>query len=102
MITAKTAKALQILVDAGKPICARDFAEKMWPESKGWDKYHNIGYGATRGSGMWLSAGSYLSKLYQRKLVMLDFTGSNQKVYTISRQGREALDEIHNLHQGTE
>lgn len=96
MITDKQAKALRIIRDADRPITGRGFAEEMWKDSEGWKRYHNIGYGATRGSGMWLSAGSWLEKLRRAELIWLDFTGTNTKIWRITTKGRKELEEYEN------
>jgi len=73
-------------------LSARFFAEKMWPDSDGWKRVSNQGNGATSGKGMWLSAGSYLSKLKRLGYLHRDISGS-QVVWSISAKGIEALGE---------
>jgi len=96
MITEKTYRALDILNERewDKPITARDFALKMWPDGK-WKKMYNVGNGATSGVGMWLSAGSYLSKLKKRGLVWDEYDQQDgyQRFWHISSKGKEAIEE---------
>ena len=94
MITAKTYKALQILRkrDYWSPMSASDFASKMWGDSKAWKRSYNTGNGACSGKGMWLSAGGYLAKLYDRDLVSQDILGVT-RVWRISSDGRRAITE---------
>jgi len=51
------------------PMRVREFALKMWPDSKMHRKVSNQGNGATSGKAAWLCAGSYLSKLKIKGLV---------------------------------
>ncbi len=78
MITKKTYKALKI-IEKNPKISPRKFGELMWENSEARTRVYNIGNGATRGSGLWLCAGSYLAKLRNRKLVShFDNTLSNK------------------------
>ena len=93
ILTEQQEKALQILRDNGY-LTARSFAEKMWSESPGWSRVKNTGNGATCGKGMWLAAGSYLTKLVIMDFVCIDFkTRTGTKVYGISSKGRKKLEE---------
>ena len=64
-------RALEILADSSydKPIGAREFAQKMWPDSLMHTKVKNTGNGACTGKGAWLCGGSYLAKLRIKNLV---------------------------------
>ena len=76
MITAKTYKALKILEHTRnlRVMTAKDFALAFWgnDESKQYlfTAVSNSGNGACSGKKAWLCAGSYLSALYKRKLVV--------------------------------
>lgn len=87
-MTKSTIKALRILdVEYGKELMAREFAEKMWPDSKGWRKVSKSG---VRGQGMWLTAGSYLAKLRSKNLVTV-FIPDYTPLFRISHEGKKAL-----------
>ena len=95
-ITKTTLKALQILdVEHGEGITAKQFAEKMWPDSPHWTHVKNTGHGATSGKGMWLTAGSYLAKLKSRNLVVIDSDFWDSPVsattWRISHEGRKIM-----------
>lgn len=89
-ISDKTIQALKIIRDS-EEISASDFALKMWPNSPKWKKVYNTGDGATSGKGMWLAAGSYLSKLRKAGLLWSGF--SNIYWYRLSSDGRKVLKE---------
>ena len=90
-ITEITIKALKILdVDWKDRMAARDFARKMWADSKAWSRVYNTGHGATSGKGMWLAGGSYLAKLKKRGLVDEVWDDYNWR-WIISEKGRVAL-----------
>lgn len=58
-------KSLKAIAEAKDyRVSASQFAEIMKPDSSAWRRVYNTGpNGACRGKGMWLWAGSYLSKL---------------------------------------
>lgn len=85
-------RALTILyVPYGEELTPTQFARKMWPDSKGWNKVSNQGNGATSGKGMWLSAGSYLAKLSDKNLVVQRIIG-NTRCWRISIEGKKLLE----------
>lgn len=90
MITEKTRKALFIL-DQNPGITAARFAALMWSDSAARSRVYNTGNGATRGKGMWLSAGGYLSKLKSRGLVYIWITEGGQNTFRLSSEGKNAL-----------
>lgn len=90
-LSEKARKALLILNDV-ESISANRFAEKMWPDSPCWLKVKNTGNGACSGKGMWLTAGSYLSKLKNMGMVYQSFTKSGQSIYRISPLGKQSLN----------
>lgn len=87
-VTNKTIKALNIIknfVDKyGRGITASEFAKEMWKNSKCWSRVYNQGHGATKGKGMWLSAGSYLAKLKYADFVYSDILGCTRIFYLTS------------------
>jgi len=90
----KRLKALSILKNHEDGITAKFFAWEMWPDSPAWDRVYNTGInGATSGKGMWLSAGSYLSKLVYEELVRISYTEYHARKYHISSKGRQLLRE---------
>ncbi len=91
-ISEKLIKALKILSKYHYPdgLTARDFAQEMWEDSPAWKRSYNTGNGATRGKGMWLCAGSYLSKLRYKGLIYVDYD-RGYSLYTLSNKGRGLL-----------
>ena len=70
-LSAKARQALLIVKEAGI-IRPREFAERMWPDSEGWQRMARCGpYGVTQGGGMPPAGGAYLGKLRARGLVRL-------------------------------
>lgn len=94
-LSKKSIKALKILNKYSYPngLTASDFAKEMWANSPAWKRSYNTGNGATRGKGMWLCAGSYLSKLRYKGLVYVDYD-RGYSLYTLSSRGRELLEEL--------
>jgi hypothetical protein len=86
----KTKKALQILAD-NPGLTASGFASLMWPDSDGWRRVKNTGHGATRGKGMWLSAGGYLAKLRKIGLVDISISRQGQTTFKLTSEGRKLL-----------
>ena len=97
-ITKSLLKALNIIAnfeqgDLCQEIWPRRFAELMWPDSECWHKSYKIGgYGATKGKGMWLCAGSYLNKLREAGVVY-QRAYHHMSIYGITRAGLERLKE---------
>lgn len=92
-LTDSAAKAIECLPDCILDgITARDFAQKMWPNSKGWTTVSNVGHGATSGVGMQLVGGSYLSKLKDKGWVMSYYDDYNM-IWSSTSKGRAALKE---------
>jgi len=54
------------LVLSSSPIRAREFAEKMWPDSKGWQRPGRCGHGSHRGMGMYIAGGCHLGRLRRK------------------------------------
>ena len=80
-MTLTQTKALQIIRDHA-PIRPGRFADLMWPNSPAHTRSYNCGpYGATRGSGLVLSAGSYLAKLARAGLIIKQTCTINGKYY---------------------
>ena len=92
-ITDKTIKALKIIQE-NPELTARDFAEKMWPDSLMHIRTSNQGNGACKGKAAWLCGGSYLGKLKKEKLIYRDLSdgGYIGKFYLMNK-GREAIEE---------
>lgn len=88
-MTERRKRALEILKD-NPDIGANHFASLFWPDSKAWNKSYNTGNGATRGKGMWLSAGSYLAKLVKAGLVWRDCSYGHV-TFRLSSEGRESV-----------
>lgn len=87
-------QALSIL-STSNGLTAREFAERMWPNSEKWSKSHNVGTnGATRGVGMQLAGGSYLAKLRNAGLVYVDIRNT-VKIFFISLKGKKIVAECH-------
>lgn len=73
----------------------RLFAEKMWPDSPSWERYGKCGpNGVTRGVGITQRAGSFLSSLEVVGLARCRYTSTNQKMYSITSAGEQALREF--------
>jgi len=112
-ITEKTLKALRILRDhAAKKalhhfygptgMTATAFAQEMWPDSPAW----NMSYGGVStdrpsvpGTGIVLSAGSYLQKLWLRKLVCME-RHNDIKFWYLSATGTKALQDADQKKEG--
>lgn len=86
MITSKTYKALKTVRD-NPGIRAREFGEMLWPDADGHHRRSNGGHGAQRGKGMWLAAGSYLSRLQKAGFVRMFNTWG----WKITKKGVEAI-----------
>lgn len=88
-----TIKALEIIRD-NEIETPRDFAHLMWVDSPCWSRVYNTGYGATRGKGMWLTAGSFLAKLRNRGLIIIsrEFR-SNRIALCLTKQGIELIQQ---------
>lgn len=91
-MTDKMATALQIIKD-NPGIRAKGFGLTMWPDGAH-HRHSNGGNGSQAGKGMWLCAGSYLSKLY--KAGMIEHVSGNVWEYKISRQGLVELEKYNN------
>ena len=88
-LTAARERALRIFVEHG-PLMAGRFAHYMWPDSPGWKRVINCGYGATQGRGMYMAGGSYIGKL--RKLGLVDYVWKpGVYEFRITSKGRELL-----------
>lgn len=100
MITDTCARALRIIADYCDEsphllgIYATAFARRMWPDSLAWRRSYNCGgYGSHRGTGIVLSAGSYLAKLYRRGLTWINHSDHHQRFHSLRQAGRDALAE---------
>lgn len=92
-MTDAQARALTILREHG-PMMPREFAERMWPDSPGWERVHRCGYGATKGRMMAMSGGAYLGKLHKRGLVrIVTKRWLPGFMWTISPKGLAALND---------
>jgi hypothetical protein len=89
-----TRRALTILRDYG-PLTPREFAEKMWPDSPGWNRVHKCGpTGASRGRAMAESGGGFLGKLRKQGLAEIYWDRRMDiDQHIISEQGRRVLGE---------
>lgn len=88
-LTAAQRRGLSILRDHG-PLMPKDFAEKMWPDSEGWQRQARCGYGVHPGGGMYTAAGGYLGKLRGRGWVRRSLEWHVNK-YVITKEGLKAL-----------
>ena len=55
-----------ILIHERPGITADRLSMKLWPDSIAHKRSYNTGYGACRGKGMWLTAGSHVGKLMKK------------------------------------
>ncbi len=91
-LTPTQVRALTILRDHG-PLTPRAFAQKMWPDSPGWQRCYKCGpHGASDGIMMALAGGGYLGKLRQRGLATVSWDGWHLE-HVISAEGRRLLRE---------
>lgn len=101
MITYKTYKALKCLehTKVDIPMSAHLFAHRYWGEDENkrylFTAVTNSGNGATSGKKAWLCAGSLLSKLAKRGLVM--WLCRPYHGYTITSKGLDAIREYEQL-----
>jgi hypothetical protein len=79
--------ALQIIRD-NDITSPREFAEKMWPNSEGWQHMHKIGRGASSGAAMAFAGGGFLGKLRAQGLIQ---GGCNREGITLTDKGKERL-----------
>ncbi len=79
--------ALQIIRD-NNIRSPREFAEKMWPNSEGWQRVHKVGHGASRGAAMALAGGGFLGKLRAQGLIR---GGYNYERIILTDKGKERL-----------
>lgn len=89
--------ALRVIRNHG-PIMPGEFAEKMWPDSPAWGRYHNCGHGATAGGGMRMCGGSYIGKLYKKGWVKLYIGNYYERTspvtrYELTDEGKRLLKE---------
>lgn len=89
-VSEKRRKALAVLKEKG-PMTARAFAHAMWPDSPGHTKPSKCGNnGTTRGGGMVLAAGSFLSHLMRDLMVYKNY---DSRMYGLTPVGEKALKE---------
>ncbi|NPV00023.1 MAG: hypothetical protein HPY53_01455 [Brevinematales bacterium] len=87
-----TLRALEIIKE-WPGISAMNFAGKMWPDSPKWKKMYEGGNGSTMGRGMWLSAGSFLSRLQKKGFIQCSHPLRREpKLWKISEKGIEYLE----------
>ena len=102
-LTLPQRKALEIVQEFG-PIRPREFARKMWPDSRGWRRSARCGpNGSHRGGGMYLAGGGYLGKLCRKGWIRDEYEQVYslrrkkfelwRKGYTLTSEGRKALEE---------
>lgn len=97
MITKQQYKALLVIRDHG-PMTPREFAEKMWPESLGWNRSHKVGRGSSRGAAMAATGGAYLGRL--RKMGFTRYARNSigewpkyYNLHALTPEGRGAIKE---------
>lgn len=93
-MTDATKRALTIIRDHG-PIRPREFADLMWPDSPGHNRYSKCGpKGSHRGGGMYLAAGGYLGKLRRRGLIRYEdhYLSGWWLGYVLTDEGKKALE----------
>lgn len=89
-LTPARKKALSVLKDKG-PLTARAFAHAMWPDAPGHTKPSKCGNnGTSRGGGMVLAAGSFLSHLMRYLMVYKNY---DSHMYGLTPVGEKALKE---------
>lgn len=77
-------KLLKVIRDSCGNVSAGWLAGKMWPDAKGkW-------FGAR--SGRWQRMGAILQRLHNRNLLWREVTEHNQKLWTISTEGKRVAD----------
>ena len=107
MLTDFQAKALTIIRDK-EGIHARELGIKLWPDSPARKRSYRCGAsGSARGTGLWLSAGSYVGKLWKKGFVKDHMVygllfghgtgggkwGYHSSGYELTEAGRTALEE---------
>ena len=104
-ITETTLKALRIIRDhfyGQTGMTATAFAREMWPDSPYWKKSYggcSTDRGPVTGTGIVMSAGSYLQKLWLRKLLCMD-RKNHVKYWYLSSAGTNALQEADQKKEG--
>lgn len=112
-ITETTLKALRILRDhtaeqalhhfyGNTGMIATAFAREMWPDSPAWVVSYggcSTDRGPVTGSGIVMSAGSYLRKLWIRKLLCME-RHEGIKHWHLSASGTKALQEADQKKEG--
>lgn len=64
----KTIQALKVIKEHPN-LTPKIFSELMWPDSDSHMVPGSCGYGVTNGIGLWKSAGSFLGRLRNKKLI---------------------------------
>lgn len=91
-MTKSVRRALETLRRVGE-VYPRRFAREMWPDSPCWKHHTKAGNkGVMLAGGMNLAAGGYLAKLMKRGLVSLRYSSTSQPFYSLSMEGRKALE----------
>jgi hypothetical protein len=88
----RTIKALQ-LIEKEKPKSFRRFAQLFWPDSEMHTNSSNCGYGARRGAGAFLCAGSFLSKLEKQGFIVKQRypRSASYPIVELTDKGRELI-----------
>ena len=111
-VTERALKALQILHDhaleqmeagnrSSRGMTASQFGAKMWPKSPAWQRSYggcSTDSGPVMGTGIVMSAGSWLHKLYYRGFVRYE-RANHANFWHLSAQGLTALQVYTRLQQ---
>jgi len=89
-ITKAQRRALEIVRD--RPgIAPREFAQAMWPNSKGHEHHHKCGHGSSKGGMMNMAGGGYLGKLVRAGLLERSYA-RHGSVFYLTKEGQEELE----------
>lgn len=90
-LTEAQRKALEI-IRQHPSIRPADFAERMWPDSDGHQRYHKCGpKGVTRGGMMAVAAGGFLGKLRRAGFIQRGTQRFCETECYLTHEGRKAL-----------
>ena len=83
-------KALRIVAKTGDiGITAREFAERMWPDSPSWRRQSNNAHGSVTGAGIQQKGGQMLWDMWSDGLLYHSFRRTY--AFCIGRKGEEEL-----------
>ena len=94
-LTEPQRRALEIVAEHG-PIRPAQFADRMWPDSPGWQRSYKCGpWGASRGIAMARTGGAYLGKLQRRGWIHQPWHempwGYQPEGYSLTEEGQIVL-----------